>query len=187
MDQGKPDEVRGHNADEFGLPSSYVPERHREIITKAFKVVEDVVYIGLGILLAATAVALLGSETVTFVRLLARGELTATVVDLLDTILLILMIVEIMYTVQVSFRRHTLIPEPFLVVGLIAATRRILVLTAEFAKTMEKGADFTRNAMLELGLLTMLIVALVLSLRLLRAYSTPGGNQDTEPESAGNR
>ncbi len=38
-------------------------------------------------------------------------------VDLLDQILLILMVLEILYTVQVSFREHVLSPEPFLVVG----------------------------------------------------------------------
>jgi len=33
------------------------------------------------------------------------------------------MIVEILYTVQVSFREHALVPEPFLIVGLIVAVR----------------------------------------------------------------
>jgi uncharacterized membrane protein (DUF373 family) len=61
------------------------------------------------------------------------------VVDLLDRILLILMIAEILYTVQVSFREHTLSPEPFLIVGLIAATRRILVITAEFSDLIDRG------------------------------------------------
>jgi hypothetical protein len=46
---------------------------------------------------------------------------------------LILLVIELLYTVQVSFREHGLIPEPFLLVGLIAAIRRVLVLTAEFA------------------------------------------------------
>ena len=43
------------------------------------------------------------------------------------------MIVEILYTLQVSFREHTLVAEPFLIVGLIAAIRRVLILTAEFS------------------------------------------------------
>lgn len=42
-------------------------------------------------------------------------------------------------TVQVSFRDHALVPGPFLIVGLIAAIRRLLVLTAEFARFLEKG------------------------------------------------
>ena len=82
--------------------------------------------------------------------------------------LLVLMIVELLYTVQVSFREHTLIPEPFIIVGLIAATRRILVLTAEFAKLAELGTETFRNAMIELTILTIMVVALVASLIMLR-------------------
>ena len=82
--------------------------------------------------------------------------------------LLVLMIVELLYTVQVSFREHTLIPEPFIIVGLIAATRRILVLTAEFAKLAEVGTETFRNAMIELSILTIMVVALVASLIMLR-------------------
>jgi Phosphate-starvation-inducible E family len=48
-------------------------------------------------------------------------------------------IVELLYTVQVSFREHTLVPKPFLIVALIAVTRRILVVTAEFAELAEAG------------------------------------------------
>ena len=47
------------------------------------------------------------------------------------------MIVEILYTLQVPFREHTLVAEPFLIVGLIAAIRRVLILTAEFSKPAE--------------------------------------------------
>ena len=56
--------------------------------------------------------------------LLVAGELPARVIVLLDRILLILMITEFLYTVQVSFREHTLAPEPFLIVGLIAGRMR---------------------------------------------------------------
>jgi len=95
--------------------------------------------------------------------------------------LLILMIVELLYTVQVSFREHTLVPEPFLIVGLIAVTRRILVLTAQFATLFEKGntAAF-QSAMLELALLTLMIVALVVSLRILgkRSQGVPSKAPD---------
>jgi hypothetical protein len=161
-----------------------VPERQREIIAKIFRIVEDIVYIGLGLLLAGSAVVLLGFELVDFVRLVAAGRLDATVVALLDRILLILMIIEIMYTVQISFRRHPLVPEPFLVVGLIAATRRVLVLTAEFANSTERGEAFVQNAMMELALLTLLIVVLVVSLRLLRQQQfSVGSLPEKAPDS----
>lgn len=123
---------------------------------------------GLGILLAASALVLLVSGAIRFGESLLAGQFAARSIDLLDRLLLILMIVELLYTVQVSFREHTLVPEPFLIVGLIAATRRILVLTAEFATLLEKGEAVFRNAMIELGLLTLLIVAMVVSLVLLK-------------------
>ena len=67
------------------------------------------------------------------------------------------MIVEILYTLQVSFREHTLVAEPFLIVGLIAAIRRVLILTAEFSKPAEINEAVFHNVMFELGLLTALI------------------------------
>ena len=85
-----------------------------------------------------------------------------------DQVLLVFMIVEILYTVQISFREHALIPEPFLIVGLIAGIRRVLVLTAEFGDLMTRGDGAFRNAMLELGLLTVMVLALVWALVLVR-------------------
>jgi uncharacterized membrane protein (DUF373 family) len=87
---------------------------------------------------------------------------------MLDRILLILLFVELLYTVQVSFREHTLVPEPFILVGLIAAIRRVLVLTAEFAELHDKPDAVFQHFIAELAVLTLLIVTLVLSLFLLR-------------------
>jgi len=144
------------------------PTRLREWVARAFARLEDVVYIGLSVLLAGTALVLLGAALVEFARLLATGALPANVIELLDRALLILIFVEVLYTVQVSFREHALVPEPFLIVGLIAAIRRVLVLTAELAELLEKGETAFRNALLELALLTALVLALVGSLMLLR-------------------
>jgi uncharacterized membrane protein (DUF373 family) len=145
------------------------PEALRLTIARIFTRVEDVVYVSLGLLLALSAGALLVNVGIGFVRSVGDGASTQSIVDLLDRMLLVLMIVELLYTVQVSFREHTLVPEPFLIVGLIAVTRRILVLTAQFATLFEKGDSAAfRSAMLELSLLTIMVVALVISLRLLR-------------------
>jgi uncharacterized membrane protein (DUF373 family) len=140
----------------------------REWISTGFTRVEDVAYIGLGLLLAASALVLLVTAAFSFAQGLLSVNFREGIVDLLDQILLILMIVEILYTVQVSFREHTLVAEPFLIVGLIAAVRRVLILTAEFSKPEEIAEDTFRNAMFELGLLTVLILALVFSLFLVK-------------------
>ena len=144
----------------------------RAIVARGFTYVEDVVYVGLGVLLAGAAIVLLADGAVMFWRTLAAGELPQRVIELLDRILLILMIAEILYTVQVSLREHALVPEPFLVVALIAAVRRILIITAEFADLIDKGPEAFTNSMIELGILTAMIVALVVSLMLLRRRQT---------------
>jgi hypothetical protein len=92
----------------------------------------------------------------------------ATIINLLDRVLLVVMLVELLYTVQISFREHALVPEPFLIVGLIAATRRVLVVTAEFANLAQAGGAVLLNAMLELALLTVMILVFVTALVLLR-------------------
>lgn len=140
----------------------------REQISSAFTRVEDVTYVALGVLLAASALVLIVAAGWFFIQNLFSGNAKENMVDLLDQVLLILMIIEVLYTVQVSFREHTLIAEPFLVVGLIAAIRRILILTAEFSKPAEVMEEAFRNAMFELGLLTVLILSLVFSLYLLK-------------------
>jgi len=144
------------------------PEDARGWVARVFTWIEDVVYIGLSVMLAASALALLGHTANSFVRELFQGSLPTAIVALLDRLLLVLMIVELLYTVQVSFREHALVPEPFLIVGLVAATRRILVLTAEFPELADKGESAVRVAMIELGVLTLMILALVASLRMLR-------------------
>jgi uncharacterized membrane protein (DUF373 family) len=145
--------------------------RVRDWIIQGFSQAEDAVYIGLGFLLAATALTLLITEMIYFGSYLIAGALSENIVFLLDRILLIIIFVEVLYTVQVSFRQHVLQPEPFLVVGMIAVTRRILVLTAELSKLVKDNEGVFRNAMIELALLTLLIIALVFCFRMLRQRS----------------
>ncbi len=133
----------------------------RERIAQTFTQVEDVLYVGIGVMLAAGAGGLLVNAAVTFARSVGAGAIGGSIVGMLDQLLLILMMIEILYTVQVSFREHVLVPEPFVLVAMIAAVRRILVLTAEFGTLMEKGETVFRYAMIELGLLTVMTGVLV--------------------------
>jgi len=140
----------------------------REWISSGFTRVEDVTYVGLGLVLAVSVLVLLVIVALSLGQAIMSANLPQKIVRLLDQSLLILMIVEILYTVQVSFREHTLVAEPFLIVGLIAAIRRVLILTAEFSKPAEISEVAFHNVMFELGLLTVLILALVFSLFLLK-------------------
>ena len=146
----------------------------RTLIARAFTLVEDVVYIGIGVLLTFSALVLLVNGAIGLWRASMEGAPLPGVINLLDRTLLVLMLVELLYTVQVSFREHALLPEPFLIVGLIAAMRRILVVTAEFSVADKTGATGRfREGMLEIALLTLMTVALVASLLMLRRVRDP--------------
>ena len=108
------------------------PVRRR--VVQGLSLVEDIVYVALGVLLAVAAFALVLAAFSSVVGALHGTQATGQIVTVLDQVLLTLLIIELLYTVQVSFREHGLLAEPFLVVALIAAIRRILVLTAKFAE-----------------------------------------------------
>lgn len=140
----------------------------RKWIARAFSIVEDVVYVALGLMLASCAITLLFDGIWTFIHQIAKASAFVSTLGLLDRILLILLIIELLYTVQVSFREHAVMPEPFLLVGLIAAIRRVLLLTAEFSQVRALTETEFRHFIIELAVLTALIISLAFSLLLLR-------------------
>jgi uncharacterized membrane protein (DUF373 family) len=143
-------------------------EGARRLVSVAFSTVQDVVYVALGVLLALTAGIMLVQGGIDLARTAAQGLDARGIVSVLDRILLALMVVELLYTVQVSFREHALVPEPFLLVALIAAVRRMLVITAEFSAQAGVDEKIFRHVMWELALLTVLVIVLVASLVILR-------------------
>ena len=116
---------------------------------------------------------LLVTNAVDLVQSIRAGSLPTTIMVLLDRILLILLIVELLYTVQVSFREHALVPEPFLLIGLISAIRWVLLVTAEFGELKDVSEAVFQHFIIELSVLTVLIVALAVSLLLLRKRGEP--------------
>jgi uncharacterized membrane protein (DUF373 family) len=143
----------------------------RRGVVRSLALVEDVVYGGLGILLSLAAIALLFSTFKTAFSSLWTQNLGGEIVGFLDQILLVLLVIELLYTVQVSFREHGLIAEPFIVVALIAAIRRVLVVTAELPKLPQSAEPVFRHALWELALLTVMILVLVGSLITLQRHS----------------
>jgi uncharacterized membrane protein (DUF373 family) len=159
------------------MSSSDLPRPEpRDRIASAFTVVESIVYISLGLLLTGIAFTLLVTSFISFARIVVSGPVKLSFVELLDQILLILLIVGLLYTVQVSLRSRTMGPEPFLILGLISAIRRVLVLTAKFGD-WEKTANESQHIIIELAVLTLLVLILAVSLMLLRKASAPAADK----------
>lgn len=138
---------------------------------------EVVIYSVLAVLLFVTALATIANAAKMLWDGLAHWTIAIETLQVLDQLLVVLMLVEILHTVRISIRSHYLVTEPFLVVGLIASIRRILVITLE-AATLTKGGTWSgegasvfRASMVELGLLGLLILILVYSITLLRRHA----------------
>ena len=89
---------------------------------------------------------------------LGTGEIENKAIAILNTVLLVMMTMEIVYTVALTLKSHALKAEPFLIIGVIAGIRRMLVITAT-STAVEQPEEF-HNMLLELGLLAVTVVAL---------------------------
>lgn len=148
----------------------------RLMIVRGLSGIEDVAYIGVGIILAISALDLLWLGFKSVVGALVANSLSTQIPNLLDQVLLLLLVVELMYTVQVSFRAHGLVSEPFLVVALIASVRTVVVLGAELAKLPQASEELFRHSIFELALLTIMILAFVGSLIMLQKNTKRSGS-----------
>ena len=111
---------------------------------------------------------LLGYAVWEALQLFSGHNLTEAVVRLLDRVLLALMIAEIIYTVARFSREGHLEAEPFLVVGIIAAVRRMLVITAESTAEMSFDNPHFLAVLAELALLAVSVAFFALAVHLIR-------------------
>ena len=136
----------------------------------AFIKAEHWLTIGLGLILVAATLLVLTSTVVEVGQSLRRWPDTDNVFAVVDKLLFVLMLVEILHTVRTAISTHTLAIEPFLIVGLIACVRRILVVTLQSSGLSGEGgpkAPFD-HAMIELGVLGGLTLVLILSIYMSR-------------------
>ena len=152
---------------------------------------EVVIYSVLAVLLSVTALVAMVSAARLLWDPLIHRTMGVETLRVLDQLLVVLMLVEILHTVRVSIRSHVLVTEPFLVVGLIASIRRVLVITLEAATLTKPGAWTTQGAsifrasMVELGLLGLLILILVFCITLLRRHASTGKDSEENLDNSG--
>lgn len=122
---------------------------------------EKVVYYGAALALLATVVMLFVSVGAIMLDIFEVGPLD-TALTVLDRVLLIFIFVELLNTIQIFIQENEIVAGPFLLVGLIAVVRRILLLTAEAEQYI--GTPEFQNVVLELAVLTALVISLAAAL-----------------------
>jgi phosphate starvation-inducible membrane PsiE len=158
--------------------------------TRVFVEAEYLLYVALAVLLCVTCLLALAGAALKVWAGVTDWADPDTVFVVIDQLLVVLMLIEILHTVLVSVRSGTLTPEPFLIVGLIASIRRMLVITLESSQAKPQGgpADVNEaifhNSMIELGVLGMLILVMVVSIFMLRRQH-PAMEARREPAAKG--
>ncbi len=159
---------------EHGVAAPTEPRSILRMPRDVFEAVEHIVYIALAVLLSLTGVLTLAGAALALLGALRDWTGVEPILLVVERLLFALMLIEILHTVRASIRSGTLTPEPFLVVGLIASIRRMLVITLESSQQTQAGnwtpqhESLFRAAMTELAVLGGLILVLVVSIHLLR-------------------
>ena len=136
--------------------------------------IEIVVYVALGVLLSVTALLSLGSAALLLLEGIRDWSGTRAVFVIVDRLMFVLMLIEILHTVRGSVRSGTLTPEPFLIIGLIASIRNVIVITLKSSGVTSEGLPpvdgemLFRSSIVELAVLGALILIFVVSIYLLR-------------------
>jgi uncharacterized membrane protein (DUF373 family) len=142
-------------------------EDRQRLADRVLSVFEDAVYWAIAVVLVAGSVALLVAQFNTMLRLRSASASTV-MLEILDGLLLIFIFVELLYAVRACLRSHEIVAEPFLIVGILAAIKEIVVLSVEAATLLEKGPEFSR-AVVEIGVLGAVVLVLALAAFVLRA------------------
>jgi uncharacterized membrane protein (DUF373 family) len=127
-------------------------------------------FVGVLFFIAAFALAVRATADLWTLAMGPHATTMAAGTAFLDIMLLVLMMVELAYTVTVSLRGTVLAAEPFLIVGLIAVIRRMLVITIGDVSpsSPSNAAGGVGSQPVELGILTGVVLVLVGSIVLLR-------------------
>ncbi|MCA1838629.1 MAG: phosphate-starvation-inducible PsiE family protein [Actinobacteria bacterium] len=89
-----------------------------------------------------------------------------TAITVLDRVLLIFIFAELLHSIRVILEEDRILVEPFLLIGIIAVIRRILLASAE--TTLSGSAEDFQRLIVELAVLSALVIALGVSFYLVR-------------------
>ena len=144
---------------------------------RMFVLVEDVIYVAIASLLAVAAGTVLVKAGLEMFRNIGADD-PNSLVTLLDSLLLVFIFVELLYAVRTTLKERQILAEPFLIAGILASIKEIIVLSVTAAdEYIDKGPEFAR-AMVEIGILAGTVLLLAATAVLLR-------KKENEPQESG--
>ena len=141
---------------------------------RAMRVAEDIIYALTALILVGGSLAVLLDAAYSFATG-AFDNLRKAIESTLDALLIVFILVELLGAVRETISERKLVAEPFLLVGIIAAIKEIVVVASFSGKKNDIG-----KAMLEIGVLAGVIFGLSLATWLLRRKEREPG-EGAEP------
>jgi uncharacterized membrane protein (DUF373 family) len=163
----------------MGSPAADQGRRDRTWIAALLGYGEFLIDAAVAVALTVGGVILLGVVIYDFVHELGDAPFIGQVLELLSGLLLVFIFTELISTIRVAIARRTVQVEPFLIVGMVAAIRRLIVISAE-AENLLGTAQF-RDLMLEIGVLAGTVLVLGATVFVLRIARTGDDRQPDGP------
>ena len=139
----------------------------RRATSSGVRQLEQVLYIVVAVALGLSGVALLVWSFIDFGRSLADdASFLTSILTLLDVLLLVFIVAELLHTIRSVVAENVLLTEPFLIVGIIATIRRLIVISAEATEAL--GTPRFSDLMIELGVLAGTTLVLGFTLFMIR-------------------
>ena len=136
-------------------------------VGRAFHLAETAIYLALGVLLAVGAGILLVATGHQIVTTVGGGAVPA-MKEVLDTLLLVFIFVELLAAVSETVRERKLVAEPFLLVGIIASIKEVVVFAIDAKDAVGKDVETFRSSMIGVGTMSLLLLVVSVALLLVR-------------------
>ncbi len=149
---------------------------------RVLRIAENVVYSFAGVLLAGGAVVVLAAVAWHMVFDVAKG-VEEGVTTALDGLLLVFILLELLAGVRATMKEKKLVAEPFLIVGIIASIKEIVILTLESKEIYDTENAAFDNAMIEIGVLAGVILLLSFASYLVRRKEREPEEEDEADEA----
>ena len=134
---------------------------------RAFTLAEDTVYSLVALLLLAGAGVLLVQSAYHLVKEVPHGAIDA-VKHSLESLLLVFILVELLTAIRTTLSERKLVAEPFLLVGIIASIKEIVVTAVDARESFGADDGVFADSMIAIGVLAAVLLTLSVATLLVR-------------------
>ncbi|HEV3402329.1 MAG TPA: phosphate-starvation-inducible PsiE family protein [Acidimicrobiales bacterium] len=130
--------------------------------TQGLHIAEDIIYALTALLLAGGALIVLGVAVYHFATDVSKGVEDA-IEATLNSLLIVFILVELLAAMRQAIDEHMLVAEPFLLVGILAAIKEMVVVSTFKIETQK-----TSDVVLKIGVLAGVVIGLAIAILVLR-------------------